>query len=74
MRILKSTRQVPVWVGLVCFLAWQGLAFAWWGACRERDERARELYRQLVNAEVLGGPDADERARELGLIRFTFGE
>lgn len=75
-RFLTSGRTVPVWFlvnGMVVVtVLFAGIVLR----TVERDNARRELYRQLVNEEIMSGRTgyALDQAREHGLIRFTFAE
>jgi len=73
-RFLVSGRTVPVWFLLAVIAVVATLSAGIVYRTQERDNARRELYRQLVNAEVLGGENANDRAVALGLLRFTFAE
>lgn len=75
-RFLTSERVVPVWAlvnGMVVVTVLSGGIVI---RTLERDNARRELYRQLVNEEIMSGRTgyALDKAREHGLIRFTFAE
>ncbi len=75
-RFLKSERVVPVWAlvnGMVVVtVLFAGIVLR----TVERDNARRELYRQLVNEEIMSGRPgyALDKARDHGLVQFTFSE
>lgn len=75
-RFLTSGRVVPVWFLLAVMVAVAVLLAGIVLRTVERDNARRELYRQLVNEEIMSGRTgyALDQAREHGLIRFTFSE
>lgn len=71
-RFLTSGRTVPAWFLLAVMVVVAALSAGIVYRTYERDAARKQLYRELVIGEVTGGENADERARELGLLRFTF--